>query len=103
MVCLGNLTPPGYGSNGLLIFELPRIIPAFRTQFYDGSVCRHQANLHTVIIEPDFPRISMVWHSALSCHQQVNQLESTTASEKKHLFMKTKTLPVKFHEWEALL
>ncbi|WP_345769031.1 DUF2169 domain-containing protein [Citrobacter amalonaticus] len=102
-VCLGNLAPPGYGHNGLLIFALPRIVPAFRTQFYDGNVRHHQGRLHTVIIEPDFPRVSMVWHSALSCHHRVNQLESTTVSEKKRLFIRTTRLPVNFPEWEKLL
>ncbi|QXY83047.1 DUF2169 domain-containing protein [Salmonella bongori] len=102
-VYLGNLTPPGYGRDGLLVFELPRIVPAFRTQFYDGSVIRHQAKLHTIILETDFPRVSLVWHTALSCHHQVNQLESTTVSEKKRLFIRTKTLPTQFPEWEALL
>lgn len=102
-VCLGNLTPPGYGQHGLLVFTLPRVIPAFRTQFYDGSVRRHRAKLHTVIIEPDFPRVSLVWHSALPCHRLVNQLESTTVYEKQRLFIRTKALPVNFPEWEALL
>lgn len=103
VVCLGNLTPPGYGNNGLLIFELPRIVPAFRTLFYDGSVRHHHGRLHTVIIEPDFPRVSMVWHSALPCHHLVNQLESTTVSEKRRLFIRPKALPGHFPEWEALL
>lgn len=103
VVCMGNLAPPGYGHNGLLIFALPRIVPSFRTQFYDGSVRYHQGRLHTVIIEPDFPRVSMVWHSALPCHHLVNQLESTTVSEKKHLFIRSNRLPVSFPEWEQLL
>lgn len=103
VVCLGNLTPPGYGRHGLLIFALPRIVPAFRTQFYDGSVRRHQAKLHTVIIEPDFPSVSMVWHTALPCHRLVNQLESTTVTEKRRVFIRAKTLPTQFPEWEALL
>ncbi|WMY74045.1 DUF2169 domain-containing protein [Buttiauxella selenatireducens] len=103
VVSLGNLTPSDYGHNGLLIFALPRLVPAFSTQFYDGSIRLHQATLHTVIIEPDFPRVSMVWHSALPCHHLVNQLESTTVSEKPLLSVKTKALPVQFPEWEALL
>lgn len=103
VVRLGNLTPHGYGRNGLLIFALPRIVPVFRTQFYDGSVRFHRAKLHTVIIEPDFPRVSLVWHSTLRCHHLVNQLESTTVSEKRRLFVRTKSLPLRFPEWEALL
>ncbi|EBS6871706.1 DUF2169 domain-containing protein [Salmonella enterica] len=103
VVCLGNLAPPGYGHNGLLIFALPRIIPSFRTQFYNGSVRYHQGRLHTIIIESDFPRVSMVWHSVLPCHHLVNQLESTTVSEKKLLFIRQTRLPVNFPEWEQLL
>jgi len=94
IVILGNLAPPGYGHNGLLSFALPRIVPSFRTQFYDGSFILHQATLHTVIIETDYPRVSLVWHSALPCHHMVNQLESTTISEKHRLFIKTRALPV---------
>ncbi|ECD9612226.1 DUF2169 domain-containing protein [Salmonella enterica subsp. salamae] len=103
VICLGNLTPPGYSKNGLLVFLLPRIVPAFRTQFYDGSVRRHRANLHTVIIESDIPRLSLVWHTALPCHHQVNQLESTTVTEKRLLFVKGRILPTQFPEWEAIL
>ncbi|EAO2688097.1 DUF2169 domain-containing protein [Salmonella enterica] len=99
----GNLTPPGYVAGGVLIFRLPRIVPAFKTRFYDGSMKMHQAKLHTVIIEPDFPRVSLVWHSELPCHHQINQLESTVVSEKRRLFIKTKALPARFPEWEVLL
>lgn len=103
MVYLGNLTPSGYGHDGLLIFALPRIFPALTTQFYDGSVCDHRAVLCTVIIEPDFPRVSLVWQSTLPCHHRVNQLKHTTVSEKRHLFVRKKTLPSNFPEWEILL
>lgn len=102
VVCLGNMTPPGAGHNGLLVFALPRVFPVYRTQFYDGSLHDHQATLHTVILEPDFPRVSMVWHSALACHHLVNQLESTTVSEKRSLFVKPRMLPGQFPEWENL-
>lgn len=103
VVCLGNLTPPEYGRNGLLIFELPQISPTFTTQFFDGSIQEHHAKLHTVIIEPDFPRVSLVWHSALACHRKVNLLESTTIFEKQKVFTRTQTPPERFPEWEALL
>ncbi|MFS9419677.1 MULTISPECIES: DUF2169 family type VI secretion system accessory protein [Citrobacter] len=103
IVCLGNMTPPGYGHGGLLTFSLPCIVPAFRTRFYDESICDHRAVLHSVIIEPDFPRVSLVWHSTLPCHHQINQLESTTVSDKRDLFVRAKMLPATFPEWEALL
>jgi len=49
-----------------------------QTLFMDGKRRTHGApKLHTVIIEPDLPRVSLVWHSALECHAKVYQLEST--------------------------
>jgi hypothetical protein len=38
--------------------------------------------LHTVILEPDCPRVSLVWHSALPCHPKVYKLEKTRIFEK---------------------
>jgi hypothetical protein len=38
--------------------------------------------LHTVILEPDYPRVSLVWQSALPCHFKVHQLESTIVTLK---------------------
>lgn len=80
-VALMNLTPQGN-----LNFNLPRVILGFETRFYDGSRELHKTrNLHTVIIEPDFPRVSLVWHSALSCHFKVQKLERTIVTMKRLL------------------
>ena len=68
-----NLTPEGN-----LSFDLPRVRPDFETHFYDGTRQLHDApQLHTVIIEPDHPRVSLVWHSALRCHAKVHWLDRT--------------------------
>jgi hypothetical protein len=72
-VRLVNLTP-----GGELAFELPQVFLGFETFFLTGERCHHpKANLHTVIIEPEFPRISLVWHTALPCHPKVHKLEKT--------------------------
>lgn len=72
-VLLKNLTP-----SGTLRFVLPTIVFAFQTRFMDGERREHDPpSLHSVILEPDFPRVSLVWHSALECHSKVYDLETT--------------------------
>lgn len=80
-VILHNLHP-----GGRLEFRLPRLHLGFETRFYDGSRERHRERaLHTVIIEPDLPRVSLVWHSALPCHFKVQKLERTVVTLKTDL------------------
>ena len=80
-VVLLNLTP-----GGDLRFALPRIHLGFETRFYDGSSEIHtNRKLHTVILEPDYPRVSLVWHSALPCHFKVQKLERTVVTLKTDL------------------
>ncbi len=79
---LVNLTP-----SGVLRFCLPKVWLVFRTRF--GLRRRehqreHRAKLHTVIVEPDFPRVLMVWHTSLACHHEADDLEDTTLSEKPY-------------------
>jgi len=58
----------------------------FETRFYDGSREPHKTRkLHTVILEPDFPRVSLVWHTALPCHFKVQKLERTIVTLKTEL------------------
>lgn len=71
---------------GDLRFFLPKLYFGFETRFYDGSREIHKTrNLHTVILEPDFPRVSIVWHSVLPCHFKVRKLERTIVTLKKGL------------------
>lgn len=74
-----NLSP-----RGELRFTLPRVFLGFETFFTDGERRMHERpRLHTVIIEADFPRVSLVWHSALQCHPKVYKLEKTRIVEKR--------------------
>jgi len=83
-VVLLNLTPAGD-----LRFALPKLYLGFETRFYDGSREIHKKRaLHTVILEPDHesgPRVSLVWHSALPCHFNVQKLERTVITLKTDL------------------
>jgi len=102
IVTLANLTPPDFSASSLISFAIPRVSLRLRTQFTDGSTQIHRAKMHTVILEPDYPRFSVVWHSALPCHQRVNMLVATTITEKKPLPLPQAVLPTEFKEWECL-
>ncbi|RJT43516.1 DUF2169 family type VI secretion system accessory protein [Rahnella woolbedingensis] len=101
-VTLANLTPPSFSPSNILSFAIPKISFNLRTQFTDGSVSIHRAKIHTVIIEPDHPRLSVVWHTALPCHRKANMLDFTTITEKKRLNHHPLVLPTQFKEWEQL-
>jgi hypothetical protein len=79
-VVLRNLTP-----DGRLTFKLPRVALGFQTRFTDGELVHHRAVLHTVVIEPDQPRVILVWHTHLPCHHKVIQLASTRIIQKKFI------------------
>jgi hypothetical protein len=69
--------------DGLLRFRLPEVRPCFRT-FFGRDMVEHRARLHTVIIEPDERRVSVVWHTALSCQGREHQLDRTIIWEKRY-------------------
>jgi hypothetical protein len=69
---LHHLTP-----EGALRFTLPRVVLGFTTRIA-GRLEYHRANLHTVTIEPDAPRVILAWHTALACHHDVYTLKQTT-------------------------
>jgi len=80
-VVLYRLTPEGE-----LRFALPKIFLGFETRFSDGSRETHkERRLHTIIIEGDVPRVSLVWHTALPCHFKVQKLERTIVTLKTEL------------------
>jgi hypothetical protein len=72
-VALANLTP-----SGSLTFRLPILSLRLVTRFMDEE--RRplpMSRLHTVIIEPDLQRVSLVFHSAIECHAKVYKLDHT--------------------------
>jgi len=80
LVELSNLTP-----TGTLSFRLPRQTLGFKTDFDDGTSTLHRCSLHTVIIEPDVPRVMLVWHTHLPCHHKVLKLKTTNVTLKRPL------------------
>lgn len=75
----------GVHPDGPIEFYLPRVSLGFETEFEDGTVITHRASLHTVVFEPDFPAVSMVWHTNLECHPRVNLLRATWVWERGRL------------------
>jgi hypothetical protein len=75
-MCLFNLSPFGD-----ICFSLPKLFLGFETRFADRSRQFHQdRKLHSVIVDTDYPRVSLVWHSALPCHFKVQKLLQTIVS-----------------------
>lgn len=77
LVELYNLT-----LHGFMRFYLPGIVLGFSTKVSGETVC-NRGNLHSVILEPDVPRVMMVWHMMLPCHGEKYALESTSIFQKK--------------------
>lgn len=75
-----NMTP-----GGVLRFHLPRVVLGFETLFKSDEPVYHRPVLHTVIIEPDTPRVSLVWQTSLQCHAKVLKLDYTRVTEKARL------------------
>lgn len=92
-VTLLNLTP-----GGRLEFALPRVELAIRTRFFDGTTVDHEKpSLHSVIMEPDSPTVSLVWHVALECHARVYQLDLTS------IYLRSRQPNAREEELETLL
>ncbi len=69
-------------TDGRLSFQLPKPALSFRTRL-SGRWVYHNAKLASVIIEPDAPRVMMVWQSMLACHRKKFELEKTVITEKR--------------------
>jgi hypothetical protein len=76
---LENLSPTGY-----LSFVLPKVYPVFTTRFGKESV-EHRGHIQTVILEPDYPRVILVWHTALPCQHRADYLDATVIREKRYI------------------
>jgi hypothetical protein len=79
LVELENMT-----KDGKLRFALPRTYLRFQTRI-DNRTEEHEGRLATVIIEPDYPRVIMVWQSSLAVRTNGDYLDETIVSEKVRL------------------
>ena len=77
---LYNLSP-----YGVLRFNLPRISLTFTTLFFTGESVDHRPLVHTVIMEPDVPRVMIVWHANLACHPNGLKLHKTVIRQSKRV------------------
>ena len=75
-VSLANMVP-----EGLLAFELPRVVLAFSTRLGRERI-DHRATLHTVHVLADQRQVNLVWHTSLRCHGKDHKLYETTIREK---------------------
>jgi hypothetical protein len=76
---LVNFTP-----DGLLRFNLPRVSLTLSTRFampVGWRTQEHRASLSSVIIEPDYPRVMVVWTSSLTCRTEADYLDKTIVRE----------------------
>ncbi len=76
---LANLTP-----SNKLSFVLPRVHLTFSTRI-DRRREEHRGWLSTVIIEPDYPRVMMVWVTSLTCRTDGDYLEETIVRESPYI------------------
>jgi len=77
-VKLVNLTP-----DGRLSFTLPKVYFIFKTRIGKRKE-EHRGRLDTVIIEPDHPRVIMVWQTSLTVRSGGDYLEETVVREKEY-------------------
>jgi hypothetical protein len=70
--------------DGSLRFTLPKVYLTFRT-YIDGRVEDHRSRLSTVVIEPDVPRVILVWLTALPVRNDGDYLDRTVIREKQYL------------------
>jgi hypothetical protein len=75
-VDLINLT-----ANGRLRFALPVVQLTVETRFGRERI-EHGANLAAVILEPDVPRVLLVWQASLVCNHRVDELDETVVAER---------------------
>lgn len=80
LVEVANMTPSGY-----LRFNLPRLVFSARTRFSDGTTADHLPQLYTVTIQPDWPRVVLVWNLHHQCHHKVLKLIDTTIQLKTRI------------------
>ncbi|MEB7585489.1 DUF2169 domain-containing protein [Serratia rubidaea] len=84
-VVLANMSMTDSHHPAMISFYLPRQSLIFTTVFSHGITVEHRPKVHTVILEPEYSRVSIVWHSALPCHAEVNLLKFTRIWEKKRI------------------
>jgi len=74
-----SVTLSGCSAGGPLRFDLPRASVELEWDF-DGRHIEAAAKLDTVLIEPDFARLQMVWRACLAVDKRVLRMRQLTVS-----------------------
>jgi hypothetical protein len=74
----------GMTPSGTLRFDLPKHYFAFTTHIGKRTF-EHRAQIQTVVIEPDHPRVIVVWHTMLACHHLIDDIDYTEIVEKPYI------------------
>lgn len=72
-----NMNPQGN-----VRFTLPKHYFGFTT-YIGGTKKEHRAKISTVILEPEYPRVIVVWHTSLACHKEIDDIDFTHIAEKR--------------------
>lgn len=67
---------------GRLQFTIPRVYLAFVTRFKTEAI-RSRGVIHTVVLEPDVPRVLVVWHVMVPCQGRKDELLDTEVFRKE--------------------
>lgn len=68
----------------VLSFKLPNNRFWFATRIGPKKLDQ-RATMDTVVIEPDYPRVIVVWRSILSCHRLIDDIDFTVIGEKRRV------------------
>ncbi len=79
-----TLAVVGMSTTGTLQFTLPKHYFAFTTRIGSKRL-EHRAQIDTVVIEPEHPRVIVIWHTTLSCHHQIDDIDATMITEKPYV------------------
>jgi len=71
-------------SRPVISFSLPRRNFGLLT-VVGSKQLPHQAEIHTIVIEPARPRVIVTWHSMLSCHRDIDDIDYTVVIEKRRI------------------
>jgi hypothetical protein len=74
----------GMTPSGTLRFDLPKHYFAFATHIGSKRI-EHRAQMSTVVIEPEFPRVLVTWQTTLACHRDIDDIDFTSIVEKPYI------------------
>jgi hypothetical protein len=71
-------------STPVVRFTVPKHYFGLKT-IAGAKTFEHRARIDTVVIEPEHPRVTVVWHSELDCHHDIDAIDHTIILEKRYV------------------